>query len=198
MESQPKAERPRDETFGRTLRAFETLVEGITPWLLDVGGWIFGGLIALNLLVLASLVTVGPADGAVLVATLCLALALPPDVAGFVLLRLLEDLNKIRVDQVAADAFAAEGFDRAQFESLAGPASLAQKRSRAVLAFSYSMLNLSAVLTVAGLTATLWHMAWWIAVAFLAMTLLSLVLVMRAMSGERRKKGPVEGATQAP
>ena len=178
------------------MRAFETLVEGITPWLLDLGGWIFGALIALNLLVLASLVTVGPVDGAVLVATLCLALALPPDVAGFLLLRLLEDLNKVRLDQVAADAFAAEGFDRAQFES--APASLSQKRSRTVLLYSYSMLSLSAVLTVAGLTATLWHMTWWIAFAFLVMTFLSLVLVMLAMSGERRKKGPATGAKPAP
>lgn len=198
MESQPKAKRPPDETLDRTRRAFETLVEGITPWLLDLGGWIFGALIALNLLVLASLVTVGPVDGAVLIATLCLALALPPDVAGFLLLRLLEDLNKVRLDQVAADAFAAEGFDRSQFESAAAPASLTQKRSRKVLAYSYSMLNLSAVLTVAGLTATLWHMSWWIAVAFLAATFLSIVLVMVAMSGERRQKGPAPGATPAP
>lgn len=180
------------------MRAFETLVEGITPWLLDLGGWIFGALIALNLLVLASLVTVGPVDSAVLIATLCLALALPPDVAGFLLLRLLEDLNKVRLDQVAADAFAAEGFDRSQFESVAAPPALTRKRSRKVLVYSYSMLNLSALLTVAGLTATLWHMSWWIAVAFLVATFLSLVLVMVAMSGERRQKGPATGAKPAP
>ena len=77
MRSKPAAERPPDETFGRTARAFETLVEGITPWLIDLGGWIFGALIALNLLVLASLVTVGPSDPAVLIATLCLALIDP-------------------------------------------------------------------------------------------------------------------------
>lgn len=198
MGSKPAAERPPDETFGRTARAFETLVEGITPWLIDLGGWIFGALIALNLLVLASLVTVGPSDPAVLIATLCLALALPPDVAGFLLLRLLEDVTKIRLEQVAADAFAGEGFDRTQFETAGVPADLVRRRSRAVLVYSYSMLSLSAALTVAGLTATLWHMAWWIAIAFLVMTFVSLLLVTVAMSGNRRAKGPAAGASKAP
>lgn len=180
------------------MRAFETLLEGITPWLLDIGGWIFGALIALNLLVLASLVTVGPSDRAVLIATLCLALALPPDVGGFLLLRLLEDLSKVQLDQVAADAFAAEGFDRKQFEAAAQPADVARRRSRKVLTYAYSMLNLGAVLTIAGLTATLWHMAWWIAVAFLAATGVSLVLVALAMSGQKRKMGPGTSPKPAP
>lgn len=180
------------------MRAFETLLEGLTPWLLDLGGWIFGALIALNLLVLASLVTVGPSDPAILIATLCLALALPPDVGGFLLLRLLGDLSKVQLDHVAADAFAAQGFDREQFEAAAQPADVARRRSRRVLTYSYSLLNLSAVLTIAGLTATLWHMAWWVAVAFLVMTGLSLLLVMQAMSGERRKKVLAADATPAP
>ncbi len=60
------------------------------------------------------------------------------------------------------------------------------------------MLSLSAVLTVADLATILWHLTWWIALAFLVMTFLGLVVLMLAMSGERRKKGPAMGANPAP
>jgi hypothetical protein len=92
-------------TFNQTLNGFGTMVERITPWLLDLGSWIFGALIAFDLLILAALLTVGPADLAALIATAALALALPPNAARFFLLRLLEDIKNARLEEVAVEAF---------------------------------------------------------------------------------------------
>jgi hypothetical protein len=99
-----------DETFSQSLKGFGTMVERITPWLLDLGSWIFGALIAFDLLILAALLTVGPADLAALIATAAFALALPPTVAGFFLLRLLEDIKSARLEDVAVEAFQDAGF----------------------------------------------------------------------------------------
>src|SRR5205085_9959487 len=76
-------------------KAFGKLLEHITPWLFEFGSWIFGGLIAFTLLVVASLLTIGPLDRAILVATTAFALALPPDVTGLLLLRLIRDLKQV-------------------------------------------------------------------------------------------------------
>src|SRR5262245_353393 len=70
-------------------RAFEELFERIAPWFFDFGSWVFGGLIGFNLLLLGPLITVGPVDPAVLLATAAFALALPLDVVGVFVLRLV-------------------------------------------------------------------------------------------------------------
>jgi hypothetical protein len=62
------------------------LLKRITPWLVDVGSWIFGGLMAVNLVVISALITVGPVDAAVRTATAALGAALPLNVTGIVLL----------------------------------------------------------------------------------------------------------------
>jgi hypothetical protein len=77
-----------EEQSKQSMKALSNLVERITPWLFAFGSWIFGGLIAFNLLVVASLITVGPIHPAILVATAAFACALPLDVAGLFLLRL--------------------------------------------------------------------------------------------------------------
>jgi hypothetical protein len=59
------------------MKAVSKVLENIMPWLLDVGSWIFGGLIAFNLLVMASLITVGPVDRSIKISTAGFALALP-------------------------------------------------------------------------------------------------------------------------
>src|SRR5205085_2323034 len=78
---------------------------------LDLGNWIFGALIAFNLLVLSALLTIGPVDQAVLIATATFALALPPDVAGFLLVRLAADMKSVDLEQVATQAFVEAGFE---------------------------------------------------------------------------------------
>ena len=94
-----------DETFARTMAAFATVFERITPWLLDLGSWIFGALIAFNLVILGALLTVGPVDPSVLVATAGFALALPLDAAGFAVLRLAVDLKNVALEEITTTAF---------------------------------------------------------------------------------------------
>ena len=47
-----------------------------------------------------------------------------------------------------------------------------------VLSSSLGILALSALLTLTGMTAALWHMAWWIGVVFIAMVMISPVIVI--------------------
>ena len=98
------------------------MIEWITPWLVEVGSWMFGGLVALNLVVIAALLTVGPVDRAVMIG-----------VAAFF-------------------ASEREAFTR--------------RRTRTALAYVVVVAALSVGLTLAGLVASLWHMAPWVAGAF--------------------------------
>ena len=87
------------------MAAFGTLVERITQSLLDLGSWIFGALLAFNLVILGALLTIGPVDAAVIGSTTAFRLALPSDVAGFFLLRLMTDLKNVDLAEVASQAF---------------------------------------------------------------------------------------------
>ena len=175
-----------DESWLRTQAAFETLLARMTPWLLDLGNWIFGALIAFSLVIIGAMLTVGPVDRAVLVATAAFALALPLDVAGFFLLKLVVDMKKIDLETVATTAFVEAGFSSEEVGPL-DPGESEQRRTRRALSYSYSLLVLTALLTLIGVTAALWHMAWWIGVAFAAMLLVSLSLVTAALNTNNRR-----------
>ncbi len=172
-----------NEDWNRTVKAFGSMIERITPWLLELGSWIFGALIAFSLLILGSLLTVGPTDNAVLIATAAFALALPADVAGFVLLRLVDDLKKVRLEEAAVKSFEEAGFPVPDDERADAIEQAMQGRTRVVLVICYSILLVSVLLTLTGISAALWHMAWWIAVVFIAMTVVSLGLVMLSLAG---------------
>ena len=59
-----------------------------------------------------------------------------------------------------------------------------------VLLSAPAILVVSATLTLTGITATLWYMAWWIAVAFCAMVVLSVyVIVVAVGSSQPRELG---------
>jgi hypothetical protein len=58
-------------------KALGDLLERITPWLFEVGSWIFGGLVAFNLVLVSALLTVGPVDRAILISITAFACALP-------------------------------------------------------------------------------------------------------------------------
>jgi hypothetical protein len=172
-----------DDTFRRTVAAFGGLVERVTPWLLDLGSWIFGALTAFNLVILGALLTVGPADGAVLVSTAAFALALPADVAGFFLLRLMEDVKNVDLEEVAAKAFQEVGFNvEDDARAATPPESVEKRRTRIVLTYSYGLLALAVLLTLIGITAALWHMAWWIGILFIPMVILSQGMVFKAIA----------------
>lgn len=170
-----------DETFARTMAAFATVFERITPWLLDLGSWIFGALIAFNLVILGALLTVGPADPSVLVATSGFALALPLDAAGFAVLRLAVDMKNVALEEVTTTAFQEAGFE---IERRAPTPSEATEKRRmiVVLRYAYIFLALAIVLSLVGMTSALWHMAWWIAIIFVAMVVVSQGLGFRAIA----------------
>lgn len=142
---------------------------------------------------MAPLITIGPVDPAIMVATTAFALALPLNVTGLFLLKLLQDLKKVGFEEGLAQAFQEAGFTVG--EQVATPTSLEamrQRRTRVVLSSSLGILVLSALLTLTGMTATLWHLAWWIGVVFLAMVMLCLVIVNVAFVTSQPPDSPEE------
>ena len=110
------------------------------------------------------------------------SLALPLDVAGLFLLRLIQDLKPIGFEEELAQAFQEVGFTVG--EQVASPKaleSLRKRRTSIVLRHSVWILALSALLTLTGMVAALWHMAWWIGFAFIAMVMISQVIVIVAI-----------------
>lgn len=171
-------------TQGEAWKVIDKLFERITPWLLEVGSWIFGGLIAFNLLVIASLFTIGPVDPAVLVSTSAFALALPLNVSGLILLRLVQDLKHVGFEEEVTQAFQEVGYSYTVGEQVAAPKtleSLQKRRTVVFLSFSLGILALSFLLTLTGMIAVLLHMAWWIGAGFFAMVMISLVIVSVAI-----------------
>jgi len=171
-----------EEVYKQSMKALGKLVERITPWLLDFGSWIFGGLIAFNLLVVAALITVGPVDPAITVSTAAFALALPLELAGLLLLRLDQDLKHVGFEEEVAQAFQEVGPNvREQVASRTALELWPKRRTRIVLLYALWILALSVVLTLTGMAAALWHMAWWIGVVFFAMVLISQGMVIVAL-----------------
>ena len=168
-----------DEQSARTWRGLRNLSEQITPWLVDMGSWIFGGLTAVNLVVISALLTVGPVDAAVRASTAALAAALPLNVAGIVLLRLIKDVNDVGLDDLTLRAFQDAGFPDidAYFPSPAERESQYARRSRVALLYAMGIAGLSLALTLTGVAAAVWHMGRWIAFVLLAMVILSVALV---------------------
>ncbi|HXY31189.1 MAG TPA: hypothetical protein VEI06_10820 [Gemmatimonadaceae bacterium] len=164
----------------QALKGLDLLLERVAPWLLEVGGWVFGGLVAVNLVIAASLITVGPVDRAVMISIACFAGALPLNVAGIFLVRLVRDMNEIGLDELTLRSFKEADFPHIEsyFPPARERAALSKRRGRVALGYSLGIAAVSAGLTVAGLVAALWHMAWWVAVAFAATTVLSVGLIL--------------------
>ena len=175
-----------EEQNRRYWRGFANFIDRITPSLLELGVWLFGSLIAFNLLVLASLFTIGPVDAAIKVATSSFALALPLNLTGLFLLRLVQELKGVGLEAQLVQAFREEGVASDQMPSPpdldAALAAMRARRAAMVLRSSSGILMLSALLTLIGLVGTLWHMAWWIAISFCVMVALSLALVIVVMA----------------
>lgn len=152
-------------------------MEAATPWLVDLGKWIFGALIGFDLLMLAALLTVGPVDRAVLISTAAFALGLPPEVCAFVLLRLVRDLESSKIEQVAAQSLADAGLAAYMPAASLDQTDRLRRRTASALGVSYTLLFFSVASALVGLSATLWHMGWWLAVAFIGIVVLSVALV---------------------
>jgi hypothetical protein len=175
---------PPADLKAQSLQGLGNLVERVTPWLFDVGSWIFGGLIAFHLVILASLITVGPADTAILISITAFACALPLNVAGVFLLRLVKDMKDIGLEDLTLEAFQRAGFPdiEAYFPPAEQRALLHKRRAGVALRYALAFVLGSSALTLTGLVAALWYMAWWVGVALLGMVILSTVLVTAAFA----------------
>ena len=175
-------------TFTQTAQALGGVVDRLTVWLLDLGTWLLGAMVAFNLVILAALLTVGPVDRAVLIASCALAVALPPAVSAFALLRLVRDVQQIGLEEAAIESFRAAGVEiREQIGE--GPLTeIRRRRTQSALRFSYLLLGVSVLLTLTGTTACLWHMGWWIAVAFMVAVAASLAVVGRGVAMSPRSQ----------
>ena len=159
-----EAAQPRESRPGELLNL-------VAPWLTDFGNWIFGALIGFNLVILGAILTIGPVDHAVNIATAAVATALPPGALGLILLRVVTDVRNIRRSRSGADT-----------SEQGGP-------SMVVLRYAVGLMLVTILLTLIGVTAALWHMAWWIAVAFVAVLGLSLaVFVIAAVQMRGRSR----------
>ena len=168
-----------EEQARAAMRADAILLERTTPWLFEVGTWIFGGLIAFNVVVVSALLTVGPVDTAILVAITAFACALPLTVAGLCLLRLVKDMKEVGIDDLTLQAFKDAGYPDAEayFPEPRERKAQQSKRSRVAFWYALGIAGLSVVLTVTGLVAALWYMAWWVGVVALVVALASTLLV---------------------
>jgi hypothetical protein len=174
--------RPFDQAAqaGQTGEALFRLLDRIALWLIEVRTWAFAGLIALNLVVISALITVGPVDSAVLVAVAAFGCALPLEVAGMFLLRLSKDL-----DDVGLEALTLRSFEEAHFPSIHAYCpprrdrdSIRQRRTRVTMGYVLAIAALTLGLTLTGMVAALWHMAPWVAEVSASAVLLSLLLML--------------------
>ena len=126
----------------------------------------------------------GPVDAAIRASTAAVAAALPLNVAGIILLRLIKDVNDVGLDDLTLRAFQDAGFPEieAYFPSPVERASRHARRSRVALLYALGIAAVSIALTVTGMAAALWHMGHWIPVVLLSAVILSAVLVTVAIA----------------
>jgi hypothetical protein len=135
------------ETEQRTQMGRGDLLAVAEPWLRDFGSSIFGALIALNLVILSAVLTIGSVDVLVKIATAGTAMALAPRRARSASAPRLTDVRSVRRSRSGKPE---EG--RLNVIALRNTAGL---------------LSVTFLLTVVGLTGAVWHIASSIAVAFL-------------------------------
>lgn len=171
----PSANSPQDDRL--LWKGFSRFIDQVAPSLFEVGVWLFGGLLAFDLLVLAALFTVGPEQAPIRLATASLAFALPLNLFGLILLRLLRELKDASYERKLVQALQDEGFASEQLPSPevvdASMAAVRKRRTAVVLPVAAATLLISLLLSLLGLVATLWYMSWWIAVGFLIVVLLA-------------------------
>lgn len=177
----------------QSMKALEAVTESIMPWLVEFGTWIFAGLIGFALIVIAPLVTLGPVETTIIVSTVALALTLPLNLTGLLLLRLVQDMKRYE-DKLAQGFHDASLILGSEFAFPLAASPMQKRRTEIILLVSLGMLAVSALLTLIGLTAALWHVAWWIGVLFLLMTIISLGIVVVALSVVRPPQSQEERA----
>ena len=136
--------------------------------------------IAFNLIVLSAIINARPVDFAVLIAITSFACALPLNVTGIFLLRLIKDLQDIGIDDLTLKAFQDAGFPdiEAYFPPFRQRQEQNRRRSRLTLCYSLGILALTIALTLTGFAAALWHVVWWIGAVLVATVTLCTMLII--------------------
>ncbi len=150
-------------------------------WLYELGGWIFGGLIIIALMILQDLISLGSLDRATVVAGLAIAIALPFNVTGLVIVRYFRDLNQAVEEARLALAQNVNAGDETQ----PGPALASQpfspaKRRTMDMAVS-AALFLSVLFTLIGIASALWRISWAVTILFIIAGILGLLLILRVV-----------------
>jgi ABC-type multidrug transport system fused ATPase/permease subunit len=168
------------EKIDQRRQVMTTLLDSLKPWLIEFGNWIFGGLIAFNLIILAPLITIGLGHMEVMVSIVAFACALPLDVSGLLLLKLTKDMNDIAIDDVMSQAFKDAHIPDIEDHLPTTEQIQTHYKRRTEIGLRYSIWvgAASAILTFLGMIAALWYIAWWVAVIFIVVALLSLFITM--------------------
>jgi hypothetical protein len=150
-------------------------------WLYELGGWIFGGLIVAALMILQDLISLGSLDRATVVAGLAIAIALPFNVTGLVIVRYFRDLNQaVEEARLALAQNVNAGAEEQPGPAFASQAFSPAKRRTMDMAVS-AALFLSVLFTLIGIAAALWRISWAVTILFIIAALLGLLLILRVV-----------------
>lgn len=149
--------------------------------LYDLGGWIFGGLIVVNLMLLQALISLGFADRALLIAGLAGVLAFPFNLAGLGVIRYFNALSQAVED--AQKVLAQNGnLDAETLIKLTRDSAALPPDKHRVMDSSVSLaLYLSVLFTVIGLCSALWHISWAVTLLLIVAGVLAALLVLRVI-----------------
>ncbi|MEO8609872.1 MAG: hypothetical protein ABI690_18410 [Chloroflexota bacterium] len=180
-----RSEKVSPELLAQREKVMGNVLEQLKPWLLEFGNWIFGGLLAFTLVIVATLLNVGPNHLAIRVSIAIFACSLPLNVSGLFSLKLIRDMNKVAIDEVMKQAFQDAGSASLEITGTTTQEQTAPDKRRTDVGLRYAtrIAALGALLTLLGMAAALWYMAWWIAVIFAVMVIVSIVITMNIISG---------------
>jgi hypothetical protein len=147
--------------------------EILLNWLYEVGGWIFGGLILIALMLIQVLISLGASDRAVLIASIAIGIALPFNLAGIGLVRSFQKIKPTTPDPLRQNA---EQETLTLFGANWTPAKERLMASSVTLA-----IVLSTICTLISLASALWHISWVVTVVFLVASLLGVILLFRGL-----------------
>ncbi|MBA3868946.1 MAG: hypothetical protein H0X30_07320, partial [Anaerolineae bacterium] len=148
-----------EERIEQRRQIMNSIMDTLKPWLIEFGNWIFGGLIAFNLIIVAPLITIGLGHMEVMVSIVAFACALPLDVAGILLLKLTKDLNDMSIDKVMHQAFKDANIPDIEkhLPTAEQVKSTYKLRTEVGLRYSIWLGGTSAILTLLGMIAALWY-----------------------------------------
>lgn len=178
----PQLRRPDWKSVSQTSLTWMEQSQRITAKLLyDLGGWIFGGLLVVALMLLQVLISLGSVDHASVVAGVMIAIALPFNLAGLGIIRYFQHLNQAveeaRLGLAQNSSLDEETLDRLTLGSQAFPPAKHRVMDTAVTL----ALFLSVLFTLIGLASALWHISWVATLLFLVASVLGILLVLRVL-----------------